>query len=417
MYQAPRGTQDILPEDQPYWRFIEATAAAVAALYGYRRLDTPVFEDTALFKRSAGEYTDIVQKEMYTFDDRGGNSLTLKPEGTPAACRAYLQHGMQNLPQPVRLYYLSPIFRYDRPQAGRYRQHHQFGCENFGDGAPAIDAEIIDLAWRFFHTLGLRDLTLQLNSIGCPECRPAYLATLVEYYAAHRDRLCNDCKTRLEKNPLRLLDCKQPSCQAIADAAPPQAESLCDACADHLAAVQHDLDLLGIPYRMDHRLVRGLDYYTRTVFEIQPLAEGGQSTIGGGGRYDNLIGELGGKPTPAAGFATGIERIILNLREQGVTPPPLPALRVLVAWLGDAARDASVRLVAALRDAGIAAVTTTGGRSLKAQLRLANSLGVDFAAIIGEDEVNAGTVTLRSLADARQETVPAAELPRRLLSF
>jgi histidyl-tRNA synthetase len=414
VYQAPRGTQDILPEDQPYWRFVEATAAAVSALYGYRRLDTPVFEDTALFSRSAGEYTDIVQKEMYTFDDRGGNSLTLKPEGTPAACRAYLQHGMQNLPQPVRLYYLAPIFRYDRPQAGRYRQHYQFGCEAFGDGDPAIDAEIIDLAWRFYRTLGLEDLTLQLNSIGCPDCRPAYLEALTSYYAGHVNELCTDCKTRLEKNPLRLLDCKQPSCQPVAEAAPPQAGSLCAACADHLAAVQHHLDLLGIPYAMNHRLVRGLDYYTRTVFEVLPQEEGGQSTIGGGGRYDNLIAELGGRPTPAAGFATGLERIIINLKEQGVAPPPDPGIRVLVAWLGDAAHGAAVRLGAALRDAGITVLVTTGGRSLKAQLRLANSLKAEYAAIIGDDEFRAGTVTLRHLADADQATVPAADLPGRL---
>lgn len=414
MYRAPRGTSDILPADQPYWRYVEQAITSITALYGYQRLDSPVFEDTALFSRSAGEYTDIVQKEMYTFDDRGGNSLTLKPEGTPAACRAYIQHGMQNLPQPVKLYYISPIFRYDRPQAGRYRQHHQFGCENFGDGDPAADAEVIEMAWRFYTMLGMTALNLQINSIGCRECRPSYLAALTSYYTSHAAELCNDCSTRLDNNPLRLLDCKQPACQPLADAAPHQENHLCPTCADHFNRLKHYLGILGIPYTLNHRLVRGLDYYTRTVFEIQPEIEGGQSTIGGGGRYDDLIEELGAKPTPAIGFATGLERIILNLKKQDIQVPPSPGLGVLIAWMGDAARDEAIRLAAELRQAGISAVTTTGGKSLKAQLRQANSLNVTYAVIIGEDEVQAKTVTLRHMTDARQETVAAVKLAEHL---
>jgi len=414
LYQAARGTTDILPEEQPYWRHVEKAISDIAGLYGYKRIDTPVFEDTSLFQRSAGEYTDIVQKEMYTFDDRGGNSLTLKPEGTPAVCRAYIQHGMHNLPQPVRLYYLSPIFRYDRPQAGRYRQHYQFGCEAIGDEDPAIDAEIIDIAWRFNNLLGLTNLSLQLNSIGCPECRPAYLKVLKDYYKKYTGKLCADCKMRLEKNPLRLLDCKQASCQQIAQNAPRSIDGLCAACADHFKQLQKYLGLMEIPFSIDHRLVRGLDYYTRTVFEIQPEDEGGQSTIGGGGRFDGLIEELGGKPTPAAGFAAGIERIILNLKKQGVSIPTQPPLQVFIVHLGGEARDEAIKLSSVLHGAGISAATATGSKSLKAQLRQANTLGAKYAAIIGGDEVKAKTVTLRNMTDGQQETIGIKELAGKL---
>jgi histidyl-tRNA synthetase len=393
---------------------VEKAIADITQLYGYKRIDTPIFEDTSLFQRSAGEFTDIVQKEMYTFDDRGGNSLTLKPEGTPAVCRAYIQHGMYNLPQPVKLYYVSPIFRYDRPQAGRYRQHYQFGCEAIGDDDPFIDAEVIDIAWRFYKSLGLADISLQLNSIGCKKCRPAYLEILKEYYIRHTGSLCADCKVRLKKNPLRLLDCKQASCQSIAENAPSSIDSLCPACADHFKQLQKYLGLLDIPFSINPRMVRGLDYYTRTVFEIQPEEEGSQSSLGGGGRFDELIEELGGKPTPATGFAAGIDRIVLNLKKQKIKIPMPSALQVFIAYLGEKARDEAIKLASDLRKAGISAVTTTGSKSLKAQLRQANTLGAEYAVIIGEDEVKAGTVTLRHMADARQEIVASGELLRRL---
>jgi histidyl-tRNA synthetase len=413
LYQAARGTTDILPEEQPYWRYVEKAIADITRLYGYKRIDTPMFEDTGLF-RSAGEFTDIVQKEMYTFDDRGGNSLTLKPEGTPAVCRAYVQHGMQNLPQPVKLYYISPIFRYNRPQAGRYRQSHQFGCEAIGDDDPALDAEVIDMAWRLYSTLGLKKISLQLNSIGCKVCRPPYLETLKTYYRQYEAKLCADCKNRLEKNPLRLLDCKQESCQGIAENAPHGIDALCPDCAAHFQKLQQYLGILEIPFQINHRLVRGLDYYTRTVFEIQPEVEGGQSTIGGGGRYDGLIEEVGGKPTPGIGFATGFERIIINMKKENISVPTPPLLQVFIAYMGDAARDEAIKLTASLRKAGISIVSATGGKSLKAQLRQANTLGTRFAVIIGEDEVKAGTVTLRYMADARQETLAVNDLPGRL---
>jgi len=415
LYQAVRGTSDILPAEQPYWRYVEQVITDISRLYGYQRIDTPVFEDTSLFSRSTGDFTDIVQKEMYTFDDRGGNSLTLKPEGTPPVCRAFTQHGLHNLPQPVKLYYICPIFRYDRPQAGRYRQHYQFGFEAIGDADPALDAEVIDMAWQFYKSLGLVRISLQINSIGCKRCRPDYLTVLREYYAGHADKLCADCRTRLERNPLRLLDCKQPSCQKIAESAPKNASYLCPECAEHFNKLQEYLKILGIPFEPNHRLVRGLDYYTRTVFEIQPEEEGAQNTLGGGGRYDDLIEELGGKPTPALGFAAGIERMILSLKKEGVAVPTPPGLQVLIAYLGGAAREEAIKLAASLRQAGISAVTTTGGKSLRAQMRQANSLDVRYAVIIGEDEVKAGTATLRDMANARQETVPIGELPARII--
>jgi len=414
LYRAARGTTDILPEEQAYWRYIEQKAVDICRLYGYQRIDTPVFEDTSLFSRSAGEYSDIVQKEMYTFDDRGGNSLTLKPEGTPAVCRAYIQHGLSNRPQPVKLYYITPIFRYDRPQAGRYRQHYQFGCEAIGEADPALDAEVIDMAWGFFKSLGLTRLSLQINSIGCRQCRPGYLAELTDYYSGHTAELCVDCKTRLEKNPLRLLDCKQAGCQRLADAAPKNVACLCPDCNEHFTQLQKYLELLGIPFEVNHRLVRGLDYYTRTVFEIQPEDEGSQSTLGGGGRYDYLIEELGGKPTPGIGLGMGIERTILNLKKENIAVPILPGLKVLITNVGEEARDESVKLAALLRREGISAASTVGGKSLKAQLRQANSLGVRYAVIIGEDEIKTGTVTVRDMTDSSQKTIPAGDLPALL---
>ncbi len=413
MYQAPRGTIDILPEEQPYWRYVEKVIEEITRLYGYKRIDTPIFEDTGLFRR-AGEYTDIVQKEMYTFDDRGRNSLTLKPEGTPAVCRAYLQHGMQNLPQPVKLYYVSPIFRYDRPQAGRYRQHYQFGCECIGEDDPAMDAEVIDIAWRFYQALGLSNISLHLNSIGCKECRPAYLKKLKNYYSKHTGSLCADCKTRLGKNPLRLLDCKQASCQHIAENAPRSIDALCPACATHFTQIKKYLEALAIPFTINDRLVRGFDYYTRTVFEVQPEEEGSQSALGGGGRYDGLIEELGGKSTPALGFAAGIERIILNLKKQGVKIPTPPMSQAFIAYLGDAARDKALKLSADLRRSGVSVIMSSGNKSLKAQLRQANSLGARWALIIGDEEVKVGTVTLRDMADASQKTITLSEITGKL---
>ncbi len=411
MYQAPRGTFDILPDDQAYWRYIEQKAVELCQLYGYQRIDTPAFEETRLFSRSIGEVTDIVEKEMYTFEDKGGKQITLRPEGTAPVCRAYLEHGMHNLPQPVKLFYLASIFRYERPQSGRYREHHQFGCEVFGDGAPALDAEVIDIAWQFFSSLAIGQLSLNLNSIGCRECRPGYLIVLQEYYSRYNRDLCPDCKVRLKRNPLRLLDCKQPLCRQVASSAPQSVNSLCPQCGEHFEQLKGYLGLLELPFVVNHCLVRGLDYYTRTVFEIQPEAEGAQSTLGGGGRYDYLIEELGGNPTPAIGFASGIERIVLNLKRQEVAVPALPRPRVFVAHLGHEARGEAVRLASVLRRAGIGVLEPVAGKSLKAQLRQANTLNVAYAVLIGEQEIDTGTVMLRNMATSEQKNIPVAQLP------
>jgi len=406
LYRAPRGTTDILPEQQAYWRYVEQKAAEICQLYGYERIDLPMFEDTGLFTRGVGEGTDIVEKEMYVFEDRGGNSLALRPEGTASVCRAYLEHGLHNRPQPVKLFYIGPAFRYERPQAGRYRQHNQFGCEAIGDADPALDAEVIDMAWQFFFSLGLGGFKVVMNSIGCKKCRTEYLSALKEHYSPHIDEVCPDCRVRFQKNPLRLLDCKNPRCQPIADNAPKSADYLCPECTEHYAEVKRHLGLLEILFEEDRRLVRGFDYYTRTVFEVQPEAGGSQSSLGGGGRYDGLFEELGGKPTPGVGFATGIERMVLGLKKEDIPVPQIPGPQLFIAHLGNEARDTAMKLTTTLRHKGTSVLISTGGRSLKAQLRQANSLGIPRVAIIGEDEVKSGTVMLRDMTTSRQESVP-----------
>lgn len=406
VYKAPRGTTDILPQEQAYWRFVEGKAGEICRLYGYRRIDTPVFEQTGLFYHSVGKGTDITEKEMYTFEDRSGDSMTLRPEGTAPVCRAYIEHGMHNITQPVRLYYFGSIFRYERPQAGRYRQHQQFGIEALGDDDPALDAEVIDIAWNLYTSLGLERLTLRINSIGCQLCRPGYLQSLREYYSGHSRAICRDCRVRMERNLLRVLDCKEPSCQGIIEGAPRISEYLCPGCAGHFEALKEYLGYLQISFELNPYLVRGLDYYTRTVFEIQPEGEGAQNVLGGGGRYDGLIEQIGGKPTPGVGFAAGIERIILNLRKQDIVPPPVPGPEVFVACLGEEAGREAIKLVARLRQADIGAILASGGKSLKAQLKQANALGVAQAVIIGEEEVSKGCVVLRDMTRGEQTEVP-----------
>jgi histidyl-tRNA synthetase len=406
LFSTPRGTADVLPADQPYWQRAIEASERLCRLFGYGRIDTPVFEQAALFERGAGEGSDVIRKEMYVFEDRSDERLALKPEGTASVCRAYLQHGMKNLPLPVRLYYVSPTFRYERPQAGRRRQHTQLGCEAIGDADPALDAESIELVWRLYDELGLGDLVLLLNSIGDPTCRPRYLEALKAYYQPHLGDACRDCHERYERNPLRLLDCKQESCQPIIAGAPSIIDYLCDECRGHFADVRRYLDALAIPYELTPHLVRGLDYYTRTVFEIQPRGGGAQSTIGAGGRYDGLIEALGGPPTPAMGFATGIERIVLNMKQREAAASPAPSPQVYVAHQGDAARVEAMKLTSLLHREGVAAVVATGERSLKSQMRQANALGAAWVAILGERELASGTVQLRNMADAGQRELP-----------
>ena len=409
-YRSPRGTNDVLPEDEPYWRFVRDVGERICHRTGYRRIETPMFEDAGVFLRGVGEGTDIVEKEMYIFDDRGGDRLALRPEGTANVCRAYLEHGMQTLAQPVRLFYFSPVFRYDRPQAGRYRQHTQLGVEAIGEGDAMVDAEVIDLLATFYDTLGLINVTLELNSIGDADCRPAYVQTLRAYYKDKLANVCQDCRMRYEKNPLRLLDCKEERCQSIIAEAPLLSDRLCESCASHFAALRSFLETLEISYVINPKLVRGFDYYTRTVFEFLPQAEGSQSTLGGGGRYDGLIELLGGRPTPAIGFGTGLERIILNLKRQETPVPELASVTVYVAHLSGPAQAEALRLAHRLRNAGVATVVAAGGRSLKAQLRQADGLGARYAAILGEQELAKREVTLRDMHDGEQRSMPADEL-------
>ena len=407
-FKAVQGTRDILPKDARSWQLIERVVAEVCERYGYQRIETPIFEETGVYARSVGEGTDIVEKEMYSFKDRGGTALTLEPEGTAGVVRAYLEHGMHTLPQPVKLYYLrTPIFRYERPQKGRYREHHQFGCEALGETDPALDVEMIALLWEVYQRLGARDIVIQLNSIGDRNCRPAYIQALVEYYTPLQDDLCDDCKVRLVKNPLRLLDCKEERDQPKIAAAPKIANRLCEPCATHFATVRGLLDALALPYTINPLLVRGLDYYTRTVFELAP-EQGGrrQSAIGGGGRYDGLAELLGGKPTPGIGFGSGMERAIELLQQQGVALPTQPAPEVYIATISAAAQAVGMVLASQLRSADRRVQVAFGERSLKAKMRGANSSAARFAVIIGEGELADDTVMVRDLAapaDAPEE--------------
>lgn len=412
MYQAPRGTQDILPEDQPYWEFVRATAADVCRRYGFERLDTPIFEETSLFVRGVGEGTDIVEKEMYSFQDKGGTDLTLRPEFTAGVVRAYLEHGMHTLPQPVKMFSIGPTFRYERPQAGRFRQFHQLNVESIGEQDPMVDAEIISVMWSFFQGLGFGGLHLQLNNIGCPACRPAYLEALRGYYQAHIAQLCPDCVRRLERAPLRLLDCKAEECQPLIANAPKSVDYLCPECAAHFASLRSYLEALGRPYQLNHRLVRGLDYYTKTVFEVWAEGIGAQNAICGGGRYDGLAEELGGRPTPGIGVASGLERLVALLRQQNLPVPELPRPFAYLIHVGkepaerEPARVAALRLSEELRARGVPAETAFGERSMKSQMRSADRSGARWAVILGEAELAQGVAALRSLTDSEQLQVP-----------
>lgn len=405
MLRAPRGTHDILPSDQPTRRHIVATAQQLAELAGYRGFEPPTFEQADLFIRGVGAGTDIVEKEMYLFEDRSGDRLALRPEGTASACRAYLEHGMANQLQPVKLHYHLPIFRYERPQAGRFRQHTQFGIEAIGIQDAALDAEVIELGWRIPEALGIKHLTLSINSIGDAQDRQRYVPLLRDHFRPHRDHLCDDCRDRFERAPLRLLDCKQDRCQPFRTGAPRMSEHLRPESKAYYDELQLSLDAIGIPFKERPTLVRGLDYYTHTVFEIEPPTSGSQVTLIAGGRYDGLIEELGGPHTPGIGFGMGIERLALTLDAQGLGAVLPPAPPVVLVHLGAAARRAAARIASALRREGIGAHLVFGDRSLKAQLRHAGRTGARMAVIIGERELQQGQATIRDLADSQQREV------------
>ncbi len=407
-HQAPRGTYDVLPDQQPYWRFVESSLAARAGTFGYARIDTPVFEDADVFLRTVGDETDIVQKEMYLFEDRGGQQLSLRPEGTAAVCRAYIEHGLHNQPLPLRLFYYAPMFRYDRPQAGRYRQLQQFGIEAIGDSDAALDLEVIELAMGAIDGLGLGSMRLLVNSIGDQTDRPAYLDALREYLRPHLSQLGADDLRRFEGNPLRLLDSKDPRIQDLLPGAPRSVDYLGADAAAHWRELLHHLDTAGIAYELDHRLVRGLDYYTRTVFEIQPDVEGSQSSVCAGGRYDGLIEQMGGAPTPAIGWAAGIDRLVLNMQRQSIAVPGPSVTPVVVAYRGEAAKAGGIALARDLRAAG-AVTTLAPERSMRGQLRYASGIGAAYVAIIGEQELAKGVVTLRDMRAGDQREMTPGE--------
>lgn len=399
---AIKGTLDLLPKESCKTQYIEAAVREIAENYGFLEMRTPVFEHTELFQRSVGETTDVVQKEMYTFEDKGGRSITLRPEGTAGAARAFLEHGLFNDALPQKIYYLTSCYRYEKPQAGRLREFHQFGVESFGAGTPAADAEIISLAHAVFRYLGVQNLTLEINSIGCPECRKKFQEALKAYFESYREQLCDTCKSRLERNPMRILDCKSPVCSEIAAGAPKILDFLCDGCRAHFDAVQRYLTAMDIDFTVNPAIVRGLDYYTRTVFEFVSSEIGAQGTVCGGGRYDGLLEELGGKPMPACGFGMGIERLLLLMEAQGVPFPEPKKCDVYLVSMGEEAGLKAAALAEQLREEGLSAQFDTVGRGLKAQMKYADKIGAAYTVVLGDAELESRRVNLKNMRDGTQ---------------
>jgi histidyl-tRNA synthetase len=412
-YAAPKGTRDILPGETAAWQYVGRTFAEVCARFGYREIRIPTFEQTDLFQRGVGDTTDVVQKEMYTFLDKGGRSMTLRPEGTAGVVRSYLENGLASWPAPVRLYYDITAFRYENVQKGRYREFHQFGCEAIGAAGPAIDAELISLLQLFFQTLGLRETSLRINSIGCPDCRTDYQAKLRSFLQPELAQLCANCRDRFERNPLRVIDCKEARCQALTQHAPTQLEHLCPTCHSHFTGLQQHLTGLGLTYTIDPRIVRGLDYYTRTVFEFISDHVGTQGTICGGGRYDGLVETLGGPATPGIGFALGVERLLMELTAQAVDLPADQPLDLFLAVAG-ANHNLAHALCWQLRQAGLRVETDLLARSLKAQMKYAGKSGARLVLVLGDDEAASGAGRLRRLADGQETAVRLDELAVRL---
>ena len=405
--QAPKGTKDLLPQDAYRFQAVEAVEKRIAERAGYREIRTPVFEHTELFLRGVGDTTDIVQKDMYTFTDKGDRSITLKPEGTAGAVRALVEHSLYAGPLPVKMYYVNnPIFRYEAPQSGRLREHHQFGCECFGAAEPSCDAELISIAVDVLKGLGLDNLVVNINSIGCPECRKVYHEKLRAFLSERLDKLCETCRGRFEKNPLRILDCKVESCQKQLEGAPSILDCLCDACAAHFEGLKANLDALGIPYSVDPRIVRGLDYYTRTVYEIARQTENGTQAVCGGGRNDGLVEQIGGPKLPAMGFGMGVERVLMLLEQSGVEIPEPRHYDAYVAALGAQARIPALKLTTDLRRAGVKTETDHAGRSLKAQFKHADKVGAPYILIVGGDELARGTVRLRNMQTKEETEIP-----------
>ncbi len=401
--KAPKGTVDIVPGTSEKWQLVEEVFKSEAELNGFTEVRTPVFEHTELFLRGVGDTTDVVEKQMYTFEDKGGRSITLRPEGTAGAVRAMLENGLYNAGYPVKLYYLTSCYRYEKPQAGRLRELHQFGVEMFGAAEPAADAQIIAMALSAFQRLGLSDVGLQINSIGCPDCRKEYHKALKEYFTARKDQLCDTCLSRLERNPMRILDCKSPECQEVCKDAPKITDYLCQDCREHFEKVQSYLTALGISFEIDPGLVRGLDYYTRTVFEFPSKSLG--FALGGGGRYDGLVEEVGGKPTPGLGFGLGLDRILMALDDQKAEFPQPVRCEVYLASMGEEAQTKALQLMAELHKCGIPADCDVCGRGLKAQMKYADKIGAKFTMVLGDNELAAGKAELKNMETGEKKAV------------
>ncbi|HXL04206.1 MAG: histidine--tRNA ligase [Firmicutes bacterium] len=410
--RAPRGTIDVFPEKPGVWQRLEETVRSVCRNAGYTEIRTPIFEHTELFQRGVGESTDIVEKEMYTFLDKGERSITLRPEGTAPVVRAYLEHKMWALPQPVKVYYIGPMFRYERPQMGRLRQHTQFGVEALGASSPALDAEVISVLISVYQRLGLEGFVVRLNSIGCSKCRPRYKESLMNLLSKHTDELCADCRRRLERNPLRVLDCKNERCAGLAKKLPPIFDYLCEDCSRHFEGVTECLTALDLIYELDPTIVRGLDYYTKTVFEVIHSGLGAQDALGGGGRYDGLAEELGGSAIPGVGFAAGIERAVQVLQdaEGGAIGQEAGRVNVFIAAMGDEAKLQALRLARLLREQGTSADIDYLDRSLRAQMKYADKQGVKKVVIIGEDELKGDYAVVRDMATGDQAQVQFRDL-------
>ncbi len=401
---------DILPKESKKWEFIENAARTVCKKRGFGEIRFPTFEETCLFSRGVGDTTDVVQKEMYTFIDRDGTSYSLRPEGTASVARSVIENGLAGDTMPLKLFYIINCFRHERPQAGRYREFYQFGAELFGATTPTADTELISLADDFLKTLGITNTSLHINSIGCPNCRPQYKAALVEYFSANQEELCDTCKSRLHTNPLRILDCKSPVCSKIAADAPKTIESLCTECAEHFEGLKARLDAIGIEYQVDSHIVRGLDYYSRTVFEFISEGIGAQSTVCGGGRYDGLVKQIGGPELAGIGFAAGINRLILTMENGSAYTEEVNSVPLYIAALGEKASVKATEICAYLRNNGISAETDIVGRSLKAQMKYANKINAQNTLIIGDGEIESGMAQLRNMSNGEQSEVSLSEI-------
>lgn len=411
----PKGTNDFLPEDTAKWRYVENILRDMAQKYGFEEIRTPIFEATELFLRGVGETTDIVNKEMYTFNDKGNRSITLRPEGTASTARAFIEHKMHGLPMPVKLYYMGPMFRYERPQKGRFRQFHQFGIEAFGTNDAALDSEIITFAMEFYRRLGLTDLKVRLNSVGCPHCRKEHKAKLQEMLRPHLEELCDDCRSRFEKNPLRIFDCKNEKCQSLIENAPTITDCLCEECGEHFERVKTYLDAAGVPYEVDNRLVRGLDYYTKTAFEIILTEIGAQSAICGGGRYDGLIRDIGGQDMPGVGFALGMERVFAALDAAGIEIPVEKDADVYCVALGEKAREKVFAWTIELRRRGLKVEMDYMAKSFKAQMKAADRVHAAQVVICGDNELETDAIIIKDMAASSQETVTSDRVVEELI--